>query len=93
MIISNVAFAQFSEKVENEIKKQTASMTELCKQLHQNPELSLQEFETSKRMAAELRKAGFEVTENFGGNNVVGILKNGEGPVIMFAHRHGCTAR
>lgn len=83
MIISNGAFAQFSKKLENEIKKQTASMTELCKQLHQNPELSLQEFETSKRMAAELRKAGFEVTENFGGNNVVGILKNGEGPVIM----------
>ncbi|HSO85122.1 MAG TPA: amidohydrolase [Draconibacterium sp.] len=83
MIISNIAFAQISGKIENEVKKQTASMTELCKQLHQNPELSLQEFETSKRMAAELRKAGFEVTENFGGNNVVGILKNGEGPVIM----------
>lgn len=77
------AFSQLSTKIEDEVKKQTASMTELCKQLHQNPELSLLEFETSTRMAAELRKAGFEVTENFGGNNVVGILKNGEGPVIM----------
>ena len=83
MIISNGVFAQISDKIENEVKKQTVSMTELCKQLHQNPELSLQEFETSKRMASELRKAGFEVTENFGGNNVVGILKNGEGPVVM----------
>ena len=34
-------------------------------------------------MAAELRKDGFEVTENFGGNNVVGIFRNGEGPVVI----------
>lgn len=83
MTIQFQAISQLSLKIENEINIQTALMTELCKQLHQNPELSLQEFETSKRMVVELRKAGFEVTENFGGNNVVGILKNGEGPVIM----------
>lgn len=83
MIIAKGATAQISDKIEKEVKKQSVLMTELCKQLHQNPELSLQEFETSKRMAAELRKAGFEVTENFGGNNVVGVLRNGEGPVIM----------
>ena len=77
------AFAQISNKIEKEVSKQTISMLELCKQFHQNPELSFQEFETSKRMAAELRKAGFEVTENFGGNNVVGIFKNGEGPSLM----------
>jgi hippurate hydrolase len=79
----SVAFAQLSSEVESEIKKQTSEMFSLCKYLHQHPELSLKEFETSKKMAAELRKAGFAVTENFGGNNVVGILKNGDGPVIM----------
>ena len=62
MIISNVVPAQISNKNENEIKKQTVSMLELCMKLHRNPELSLQEFETSKVMAAELRKAGFEVS-------------------------------
>ncbi len=76
-------FAQLSPAVELEIKKQSKEMVALCKDLHQHPELSLKEFETSKKMAAELRKAGFVVTENFGGNNVVGVLKNGEGPVIM----------
>lgn len=76
-------FAQLSNEVELEIKKQSQLMFTLCKDLHQNPELSMQEFETSKKMAAGLRKAGFEVTENFGGNNVVGVLKNGDGPVIM----------
>jgi amidohydrolase len=50
---------------------------------HRNPELSLVEFETAKRMAAELRAAGFEVTEAVGGTGLVAILNNGEGPMVM----------
>lgn len=50
---------------------------------HRNPELSLVEFETAKRMAEELRAAGFEVTENVGGTGVVAMLENGEGPLVM----------
>jgi len=77
------AVAQIANKIKSEAKTQTEYALKLCKHLHQNPELSFQEFETSKRMAAELKLAGFEVTENFGGNSVVGVLKNGKGPVIM----------
>jgi len=51
---------------------------------HQNPEISLQEKETAKTLAQELRAIGFEVTENFGGYGVVGILKNGNGPTILY---------
>ena len=51
--------------------------------LHQNPELSFYETNTAKRMAEELRALGFEVSEKIGGNGVVGILKNGEGPTVM----------
>ncbi|MDA0705291.1 MAG: amidohydrolase [Proteobacteria bacterium] len=50
---------------------------------HRNPELSLLETETAKRMAAELRAAGFVVTEGVGGTGVVGILENGAGPLVM----------
>ncbi|GHF15530.1 peptidase [Kordiimonas sediminis] len=49
---------------------------------HQNPELSFQEHETAKRMAEELRAAGFEVTEGIGKTGVVAIMKNGDGPLI-----------
>ena len=56
MMITKSAFPQLSVDFENEVKKQTVAMTVLCKYLHQNPELSLQEFETSKKMATELRK-------------------------------------
>ncbi|WP_137225015.1 M20 family metallopeptidase [Shewanella sp. MEBiC00475] len=51
--------------------------------LHQHPELSYQEKATSQRMAQELAQLGFEVTDNFGGYGVVGILQNGKGPVVM----------
>jgi amidohydrolase len=51
--------------------------------LHQHPELSLQEAKTSAKMAAKLKALGFEVTERVGGSGVVGILKNGPGPTVM----------
>ncbi len=51
---------------------------------HQNPELSLSEKETSKTLANELRNLGFEVTENMGGYGVVGVLKNGKGPTVLY---------
>lgn len=83
MTIQLNAFAQITNIIKAESKKQTGYAVELCKHLHQNPELSFQEFETAKRMAEELNDAGFEVTADFGGNSVVGILKNGDGPVVM----------
>ncbi len=50
---------------------------------HQNPELSNFEFETSKRLAAEILALGFDVTEGVGGTGVVAVLENGEGPTVM----------
>ena len=50
---------------------------------HQNPELSFLEVETAKRMAAELKKAGAEITTGFGGTGVVGVMRNGAGPTVM----------
>jgi amidohydrolase len=50
---------------------------------HQNPELGFLENRTAARMAAELREAGLEVTTGIGKTGVVGILKNGDGPLIL----------
>ena len=55
----------------------------LYKHLHEYPELSFREFATADRMAEELEKLDFAITRNFGGTGIVGVLKNGEGPVIM----------
>ncbi|UAB79057.1 amidohydrolase [Erythrobacter sp. SCSIO 43205] len=50
---------------------------------HKNPELSFLENQTAARMAQELRDAGVEVTEGVGGTGVVGMLENGDGPLIL----------
>ncbi len=59
-------------------------LLEFYKDRHENPEISLMEKETAATLAAELRKIGFEVTEDFGGYGIVGILKNGPGPTILY---------
>jgi len=51
--------------------------------LHLHPELSLMEERTSGKVAVELRAAGYDVTEKFGGYGVVAVLKNGPGPVLL----------
>lgn len=51
--------------------------------LHQNPELSGHETQTATKLAARLRSAGYDVTEDVGVTGLVAILKNGPGPVIM----------
>jgi len=65
------------------VKQELPSLVTLYRELHQNPELSLHENETAARVAKELRAAGLEVTEKVGGHGVVGVLKNGDGPVIL----------
>jgi amidohydrolase len=51
--------------------------------LHRNPELSYHEEKTAAKIAEQLRKLGYDVTTNFGGTGVVGVFKNGSGPVVM----------
>jgi amidohydrolase len=55
----------------------------LYRDLHAHPELSYQEVETSRRIAKELTDLGAQVTPNVGKHGVVGLLKNGEGPVVL----------
>ncbi|WP_241587111.1 hypothetical protein [Rosenbergiella epipactidis] len=55
----------------------------LYKDLHQHPELSMQEVRTAALVAKNLHHCGYQVTEKVGVTGVVGLLENGEGPVIM----------
>ena len=59
------------------------SLAELFVWFHSHPELSFREYETAARLAEELRSAGIEVTEGVGGTGVVGMLRNGDGPLVM----------
>ncbi len=59
------------------------SLETLYKHLHTHPELSRRETNTAIRIADELKQAGLEVTTHVGGEGVVGVLRNGDGPVIL----------
>lgn len=73
-----------STKISSWIEDDLPYMLDFYKTRHQAPEISLQEEKTAKALTEELRKVGFEVTENVGGYGIVGILKNGEGPTILY---------
>jgi hippurate hydrolase len=69
--------------VDKNLDSEIADLVALYQHIHANPELSLMEVNTPKRLADEARKAGYEVTEKVGGNGVVAVLKNGPGPVVL----------
>jgi hippurate hydrolase len=71
------------ELVQSRVQKEYPSLFELYKDLHLHPELSLQEQRSSTRVAEELRKAGYEVTEHVGKYGVVALLRNGSGPTVL----------
>ncbi|CCE11700.1 Hippurate hydrolase (Hippuricase) (Benzoylglycine amidohydrolase) [Bradyrhizobium sp. STM 3843] len=58
-------------------------LTELYKDIHSHPELSMQETRTAGIAATRLKAAGFEVTSGVGKTGVVGLLRNGDGPTVM----------
>jgi hippurate hydrolase len=51
--------------------------------VHAHPELSMQETRTAGLAADRLRANGFDVTTGVGKTGVVGLLHNGDGPVVM----------
>jgi hippurate hydrolase len=55
----------------------------LYRDLHAHPELSMQEVRTPAKLASEMRKLGFDVTEHVGKTGVVAVMKNGPGPVLL----------
>ncbi|MEE4211460.1 MAG: amidohydrolase [Parvularcula sp.] len=66
-----------------EVDEDWAYLRSLYEHLHANPELSFMEEKTAKRMAREIKKLGFDVTEKVGKTGVVGVMRNGDGPVVM----------
>jgi amidohydrolase len=61
----------------------SGELEDLYRDVHQHPELSMQEHNTAAKAAERLRRAGFEVTEGVGSTGVVGMLRNGDGPTVM----------
>ncbi|QJB70667.1 amidohydrolase [Parasphingorhabdus halotolerans] len=72
-----------ADALNDAIKADLPSLMEIYRDLHANPELSGEEFQTAAKLATEARRLGFAVTEKVGGTGVVAVMKNGEGPTVM----------
>ncbi|KFG91892.1 Peptidase M20 [Sphingobium herbicidovorans NBRC 16415] len=72
-----------SREIAAMIARDMDGLMTLYRDLHANPELSEQESATAAKLARRLKAMTFNVTEKVGGNGVVGVMKNGEGPVLL----------
>ena len=55
----------------------------LYRDVHEHPELSMQEHRTAGVAAERLGDAGYDVTTGVGGTGVVGLMHNGDGATVM----------
>ncbi|HEX4668151.1 MAG TPA: amidohydrolase [Chthoniobacterales bacterium] len=79
------------DSIKQIVDQELPSLLTIYEDVHSHPELSTQEERTSALVAKELQAAGCEVTDHIGkyqdpqekGYGVVGVMKNGEGPVVL----------
>jgi len=70
-------------EINRAVDREAPGMIELRHRVHQHPELSNREFETSKLVAEHLRSLGLEVQTGIAHTGVVGVLRGGRpGPVV-----------
>ncbi|HEY7833417.1 MAG TPA: amidohydrolase [Ktedonobacterales bacterium] len=69
--------------IREQVARLAPALEPLYRDLHAHPELSMQETRTAGIVAMRLRALeGWEVTPGIGKTGVVGVLRNGDGPVI-----------
>ncbi len=78
-----IAAPAAADTLRESVAKDMPSLLTLYRDLHANPELSMQEVKTAAKLAAEAKKLGFQVTSGVGKTGVVAVMKNGPGPVVM----------
>jgi hippurate hydrolase len=77
------AWPAAAQGIAAEVDAVYAQTDALYQELHRAPELSGREEQTAAKLAAGLKALGFEVTTGVGRTGVVGVLKNGAGPVVL----------
>jgi amidohydrolase len=77
------ASAEHASKVDDWAGRTLGAWLALYRRLHQNPELSREERQTSALVARELRKAGYQVSTGIGGYGVAAVMHNGRGPTLL----------
>jgi hippurate hydrolase len=82
-LIALLAGPARADPIRDAIASDLPGLISIYRDLHTHPELSNKETRSAAIMAAEAKKAGFEVTTGVGGTGVVAVLRNGPGPVLL----------
>src|SRR5258705_9055163 len=82
-VIAMLAAAPAGSQPVGDIDSYYPDLQGLYQDIHRNPELAFQEVQTAAKLAARLEALGFEGTAGVGRTGIVGLLKNGAGPVVM----------
>lgn len=69
--------------LQESIRADMPMLLALYRDIHEHPELSMQEVRTPALLAPKMRELGFQVTEHVGKTGVVAVMKNGPGPVLL----------
>ncbi|MDX8339059.1 amidohydrolase [Draconibacterium sp. IB214405] len=72
------------DKMEKVVDANAEYVQDIYKDIHEFAELPFMEFRTAGVVERELKSLGFEVYTEIGITGVVGILRNGDGPVLMY---------
>ncbi len=78
--------------IEKSVNKNNEKYVAIFKDIHENPELGFMEVRTAGIVAKELKSYGYKVTEGIGITGVAGVLKNGDGPIVMYRADMDCNA-
>jgi len=81
--MASVPASSSAAALSDAIRSDLPQLMSLYRELHAHPELSMQEVWTPARLAPEMRKLGFNVTEHVGKTGLVAVLHNGPGPILM----------
>ncbi len=95
VLISGTIEAQSSidfKKIKELSTADDARLVAIFKDIHENPELGFMETRTAAIVAKELKSLGFNVMTGIGKTGVVGILKNGDGPIVMYRADMDCNS-
>lgn len=75
---------ELATQVKTAIDADNDRLVSIFKDIHRNPELAFMEVRTAGIVAKQLADLGFNVTTGIGKTGVVAILRNGDGPTLMY---------
>jgi hippurate hydrolase len=85
LLIACAALASpaYAASLSDSIHADMPQLMALYRDIHEHPELSMQEVRTPALLAPKMRELGFQVTEHVGKTGLVAVMRNGPGPVLL----------